>query len=188
MLLGVIQKQTIFSFSNHFNTASHVLQSGPKRIITIQTKPANQNAFHSQNTKLTKMNNQSKLFAATNAVLSARLTKVFTLAKESANLASARSRELASQYEIAKADAEEKQRNANTSASMEIATVALATSTRIGVEATSARAFEVAQSQAMLTAKRAAETAKLRSDLAQAKITASPCPGVPLPRKQTDAV
>ena len=138
------------------------------------------------------MNNQSKLIAAGYATVSARLTKVLTLATESANLASARSRELASQYEIAKADAEEKQRNANTSASMEIATVALATSTRIGVEATSARAFEVAQSQAMQTAKQAAENAKLRSDLAQARITASPCPGIPLPdtsdRRQTDEV
>ena len=58
------------------------------------------------------MNDQ--LFAATYAASAARLTEVFTLATESANLASARSKGLASQYEMAKADAHAKQLTTNT--------------------------------------------------------------------------
>ena len=138
------------------------------------------------------MNDQRLLFAATYKASAARLTGMFTLAKESANLASARSKVLTSQYETAKADAHAKQLTANTPLLIAIAKEALDVSTRIGCDAISAQAFEVAQSKAMQKAEKAAVSAKLLADVAQARVTASPCPGIPLPEmtdlKQTDEV
>ena len=180
-----MQKQTVFSSSNHFNTASHVFNKEVRSFL--QSK--HDSPLKTFSRLLPKMNDQ---FAATYAALAARLTKVFTLATESANLASERSKVLTSQYEIAKADAHAKQLTANTPLLIAIAKEALDASTRIGCDAISAQTFEVAQFQAMKKAEQAAVSAKMFADVAQSRITASPCQGIPLPetsdRKQTDEV